>query len=194
LGYSTQMIGKIRGKLVEIENNIGLIETESGVFYQVYLLPRLLTSSTLNSLIEIYTYLEVREDALNLYGFATKDEYHIFKNLLTVSGIGAKTAFSIISFLTIDEIIKAIKENNVDTLAVVPRLGKKTAAKIIIELSQKLKKDFNFDNLYLSEEDKAVIDTLITLGYKASEAKKIFAKIPKNLSLEEKIKWALKNK
>jgi len=188
------MIGKIRGKLVEIENNIGLIETESGVFYQVYLLPRLLTSSTLNSLIEIYTYLEVREDALNLYGFATKDEYHIFKNLLTVSGIGAKTAFSIISFLTIDEIIMAIKENNVDTLAVVPRLGKKTAAKIIIELSQKLKKDFNFDNLYLSEEDKAVIDTLITLGYKASEAKKIFAKIPKNLSLEEKIKWALKNK
>ena len=188
------MIGKIRGKLVEIENNIGLIETESGVFYQVYLLPRLLTSSTLNSLIEIYTYLEVREDALNLYGFATKDEYHIFKNLLTVSGIGAKTAFSIISFLTIKEIIDAISQNNIDALAVVPRLGKKTAAKIILELAQKLKKDFNFSNLYLSEDDKIIIDTLVALGYKTQEAKNIFVKIPKNLSLEEKIKWALKNK
>jgi len=188
------MIGKIKGKLAEIDGNIGLIETGSGVFYQVYLPPRLLKSFALNSSINIYTYLEVKEDALNLYGFSTKEEYQIFKNLLTVSGVGAKTAFSIISFLTIKEIIDAINQNNVEALAIVPRLGKKTAAKIIIELSQKLKKDFNFANLYFSEEDKTVIDTLITLGYKASEAKKIFAKIPKSLSLEQKIKWALKNK
>jgi Holliday junction DNA helicase RuvA len=188
------MIGKIRGKLVEIENNIGLIETESGVFYQVHLSPRLIKSFPLNSLVKIYTYLEVKENALNLYGFTTKEEYQIFKNLLTVSGVGAKTAFSVISFLTIQEIINAISQNNIDALAIVPRLGKKTAAKIILELSQKLKKEFTFSNLYLSEDDKMIIDTLVALGYKTQEAKNIFVKIPKNLSFEEKIKWALKNK
>jgi len=188
------MISKIKGKLVEVENNIGLIETQSGVFFQVYLSPRLIKSFPLNSLVEIYTYLEVKEDALNLYGFTNKEEYQIFKNLLTVSGVGAKTAFSVISFLTIKEIIDGINQNNINTFAVVPRLGKKTAAKIILELSQKLKKEFNFSNLYLSEDDKMIIDTLVTLGYKTHEAKNIFLKIPKNLSFEEKIKWALKNR
>jgi len=188
------MIGKIKGKLVEVENNIGLIETQNGVSYQVYLSPRLIKSFPLNSLVEIYTYLEVKEDSLNLYGFITKDEYQIFKDLLTVSGVGAKTAFSIISFLTIKDIVNAITQNNINALLVVPRLGKKTAAKIILELSQKLKKEFSFSNLYLSEDDQIIIDTLVALGYKTNEAKNIFIKIPKNLSFEEKIKWALKNK
>jgi len=188
------MIGRIRGKLIEIDGNIGLIETAGGIFYQVHLSPRLLKSFNLNSSIDVYTYLEVKEDALNLYGFSSKDEYQIFKNLLTVSGVGAKTAFSIISFLNIKEIIDAINQNNIEALAIVPRLGKKNAAKIILELSQKLKKDFIFSNFCLSEDDKIIIDTLVALGYKTQEAKKIFIKIPKNLSLEEKIKWALRNK
>jgi len=188
------MIGKIKGKLVEIEDNLGLIETSSGVFYQVYLSPNFIKKYPLDSLVEVYTFLEVKEDTLNLYGFESKKEYQFFLSLLSVSGVGAKTAFSVISFLTVDEIVKAVKENNLEVLAQVPRLGEKTAAKIILELSQKLKKEVDLSNLYLSDEDKTVIDTLITLGYKPAFAKKIFAKIPKNLSLEEKIKWALKNK
>jgi len=188
------MIGKIKGKLVELTENFGLIETNGGVFYQIYLTPNFIKKYSINADVEVYTFLEVKEDALNLYGFENKEKYQFFLNLLTVSGVGAKTAFSVVSFLTVEEIIKAVKENNIEILAQVPRLGKKTAAKIILELSQKLKKDFSFDNLYLSEEDKTVIDTLVALGYKMTEAKKIFAKIPKNLSLEEKIKWALKNK
>jgi len=188
------MIGKIKGKLVELTENFGLIETSGGVFYQIYLTPNFIKKYPINTNVEVYTFLEVKEDALNLYGFETRKEHQFFLNLLTVSSVGAKTAFSVISFLTVDEIIKAVQENNIEMLAQVPRLGKKTAAKIILELSQRLKKDFTLANLYLSDEDKMVIDTLIALGYKAVEAKKIFAKIPKNLSLEEKIKWALKNK
>jgi len=188
------MIGKIKGKLVEIENNLGLIETSSGVFYQVYLAPNFIKKYPTHSLVEVYTFLEVKENGVNLYGFESKKEHQFFLSLLSVPGVGAKTAFLIISFLTVEEIIKAVKENNVEILAQVPRLGKKTAAKIILELSQKLKKDFSFVNLYLSDDDKALIDTLIALGYKPSEAKKIFVKIPKNLSLEDKVKLALKNK
>jgi len=188
------MIGKIKGRLVEIEKNLGLIETSCGVFYQVYLSSNFIKKHPLNSLVEVYTFLEVREDALNLYGFESKKEYQFFLILFSVSGVGAKTAFSVISFLNVEDIIKSVKENNIEVLAQVPRLGKKTAAKIMLEISQKLKKDVDLSNLYLSDEDKTVIDTLITLGYQPSFAKKIFAKIPKNLSLEEKIKWALKNK
>jgi len=188
------MIGKIKGKLVEIENNLGLIETTGGVFYQVNLSPRLIKTFKLNSLIEVYTYLEVKENALNLYGFLTKEEYQIFTNLLTVSGVGAKTAFSIISFLTVKEVLEAVTKNDVEALTIVPKLGKKTAAKIILELSQKFKKKFSFSNLYISEEDKMVIDTLVALGYKASEAKEVFRRIPKNLSFEDKVKWALKKR
>jgi len=188
------MIGKIKGKLVEIEENLGLIETPSGVFYQVHLPPSFIKKHPLESLVEVYTFLEVKEDALNLYGFGSKKEYQFFLSLISVSGVGAKMAFSVISFLTVDEVIKAIKENNLEVIAQVPKLGKKTAAKIILELSQKFKKEPNLSYLYLSDEDKTVIDTLITLGYQPAFAKKIFIKIPKNLSLEEKIKWALKNK
>jgi len=188
------MIGKIKGKLVEIEENLALIETSCGIFYQVYLSPNFIKKHPLKSLVEVYTFLEVKEDGLNLYGFESKKEYQFFLSLISVSGVGTKMAFSVISFLNVEEAVKAVKENNLEVLAQVPRLGKKTATKIILELSQKLKKDIDFSSLYLSDEDKTVIDTLVTLGYQPTLAKKIFAKIPKNLSLEEKIKWALKNK
>lgn len=188
------MIGKLKGKLVEIDNNIGLIETSGGVFYEVFLTPYLISLTSLNSPINLYTYLQVREDALILFGFQTKKEHEFFKLLLTVPGVGPKTAYSVISFTKIDEVYAAVKENNVDYFTRIPGLGKKTAMKIILELSQKIKSEFNLQNMYLSEDDKIVVDALVSLGYKSIEAKKLLQKIPKNLSIEEKIKHALKSK
>src|SRR3990167_6272911 len=118
------MIGKLKGKLVEIDRNIGLIETSGGVFYQVFL-PNSLTSSTsLDTPIEIYTYLQVRDDALVLFGFGTKQQHDFFLLLLTVSGVGPKTAFTVISALKTEEIIQAVTSNEVDALTKVPGLGK----------------------------------------------------------------------
>ncbi len=188
------MIGKIKGKLVEIEGNVGLIETSSGVFYQVFLTPYLISLYNKQNNLEIYTYLQVKEDTLILFGFENKNQYTFFKLLLTVSGVGPKTAFNIISFFDINDLNNAIKNNDVGFLSRVPGLGKKTAAKIILELSTKLKTEFEFKNLVLSEDDKTVVDALISLGYKSNEAKIIVNQIPKNLSIEEKIKIALKNK
>ncbi len=188
------MIGKIKGKLVELEGNVGLIETSSGVFYQVFLTPYLISLYNKENDLEIYTYLQVKEDTLILFGFENKNQYTFFKLLLTVSGVGPKTAFNIISFFDINDLNNAIKNNDVDFLSRVPGLGRKTAAKIILELSPKLKTEFEFKNILLSEEDKTVVDALISLGYKSDEAKKIVNQIPKNLSVEEKIKTALKNK
>lgn len=185
------MIGKIKGKLIEVEQNVGLIETASGLSYNVYLTPTLLSSFHPPSSISVYTYLQVREDALVLFGFESKDQYKLFENLLTVPGVGPKTAYNVISFSKINELIQAVKENNIDYFTKIPGLGKKTAMKIILELSVKLKQEFSLEKMYLSEDDKLVVDALVSLGFKSFDAKKILQSIAKNLSVEDKIKKAL---
>lgn len=187
------MIGKLKGTLSELEGNIGLIETSGGVFYNVFLTPDFIKDHLPSSKVEIYTYLQVREDALVLFGFKTHQEYDFFKLLLTVSGVGPKTAFSVISFIKIDELISAVRGNNIDTITQVPGLGRKTAMKIILELSTKLKSEFDMKNMVMSEEDKTAIEALVSLGFKSYDAKKILSKLPKNLSVEEKIKQALRS-
>lgn len=188
------MIGKLKGKLVEVDGNTGLIETSGGVFYQVFLPPSLLPSSIINhpSSIEIYTYLQVRDDALVLFGFGTKQQHDFFLLLLSVSGVGPKTAFTVISALKTEEIIQAVTSNEVDVLTKVPGLGRKTAMKIILELSTKFKSGFDMKNMILSDDDQTVISALVSLGYKSYDAKKIVSKLPKNLTVEEKIKEALR--
>src|SRR3989338_119221 len=182
------MIGKIKGKLVEIDGNLGLIETSGGVYYHVYLTPSILKQNKEKPEIEVFTYLQVRDDALILFGFNNKQEYDFFKLLLAVPGVGPKTAFSIISFSKIDELTRAVKENNSDYFSQVPGLGKKTAFKIILELSHKFDTDFKLEKMFLTEDDKTVVDALISLGFRSNEAKKIIMQLPKNLALEEKIK------
>lgn len=186
------MIGKLKGKLVEVDKNIGLIETSGGVFYQVFLTPSLISLMPPNSPIELYTYLQVRADALILFGFETKQQSDFFKLLLTVSGVGPKTAFSVISHISLDLLVKSVQSNDVNAFTQVPGLGRKTAMKIILELSSRLSIDFDMKNMILSDEDKTVIEALVSLGYKSFDAKKIISKLPKNLSVEEKIKDALK--
>ncbi len=186
------MIGKIKGTLIELDNNAGLIETLGGISYHVYLPSFLISTIEPPTPIEVYTYLQVREDTLTLFGFPTKKHLDLFKMLLTVPNVGPKTAFSIISFCQIDQLINAIKENNNYFFTQIPGLGKKTGMKIILELAPKLKSEFELEKMHLSEEDKTVIEALVSLGVKTNEAKKALSQLPKNLSLEEKIKKALK--
>jgi Holliday junction DNA helicase RuvA len=136
--------------------------------------------------------LQVREDALVLFGFETKKEYDMYSLLLSVSGVGPKTAFSVISVVSVDDLLEAIKDNNIDYFKKVPGLGTKTAMKIILELSQKLKEEFKMEKMYLSDDDKTVVDALVSLGFKSQEAKTILQKIPKNLSVEERIREGIK--
>lgn len=187
------MIGKLKGKLVEVNGNVGLIETSGGVFYQVYLPPSLSSNIKNLSSIELYTYLQVRDDALVLFGFETKQQHDFFKLLLTVSGVGPKTAFNVISFVQLDQLVQFVQSNDVDAFTKVPGLGRKTAMKIILELSTKLKSDFDMSKMVLSDDDQTVVSALVSLGYKSYEAKKLVSKLPKNLSVEEKIKEALSN-
>ena len=186
------MIGKLKGKLVEVDANVGLIETSGGVFYQVYLPPSLSSKIQHLSSIELFTYLQVRDDALVLFGFETKAQHDFFLLLLTVSGVGPKTAFSVISNIKLDQLVQLVQSNDVAGFTKVPGLGRKTAMKIILELSTKLKSDFDMSKMVLSDDDQTAVSALVTLGYKSFEAKKLVSKLPKNLSVEEKIKEALK--
>lgn len=185
------MIGKIKGKLIDIEGNKGLIETTSGLSYEVFLVPSIIKNNILGKNIEIFTQLIVREDSQTLYGFVDKSEINIFKMLLSISGIGPKVAYGVISFSNPDDLISAVKNNDVDFFTRVPGLGKKTALKIVVELSGKLETGFSIAKVYMSEEDKLVLDALVSLGFKTEEAKKIMTNIPKNITVEEKIKKAL---
>ena len=154
------MIGKLKGKLVEVDKNVGLIETSGGVFYQVFLPTSLTTPKFLNSPVELYTYLQVHDDALVLFSFETKQQHDFFLLLLTVSGVGPKTAFTVISALKIEEIVRAVTSNEVDALKV-PGLGRKTAMKIILELSSKLKSDFDMNKMVLSDDDQTAVSALV---------------------------------
>ena len=188
------MIGKIKGTLSEIAGNVGLIETPSGLSYQVYLTPVVLATKKTGQKIELYTYLQVRDDAFVLFGFETRREYELLVMLLTASGVGPKTAFPVVSFSKFEELREAVRHNNVDYFTRVPGLGKKTSMKIILELSARLDSDFDLEKMFLSENDKTVIDALISLGFKTGEAHATLSKIPRELGIEDKIKFALKTK
>lgn len=185
------MIGRIKGTLVEVDGNVGLIETMSGLSYEVFLPPSLF-AHPVNAPLELETHLQVRDDAHILFGFKDKKDKGLFKLLLSVSGVGPKTAFQVTSYTGSDELVSAVQTNDVAYFSKIPGLGKKTAMKIILELSQKLKSEFDMQKMNLSDEDKTVIDALMALGYKSQEAKQAISKIPKELSIEEKIKEALK--
>lgn len=186
------MIGKIKGKLVEVEGNVGLIETSGGVFYNIFLPPSLLSLSFNEKVIEVYTYLHVRDDALILFGFKEKKEYDFFKLLLSVSGVGPKTAYSVISYTKVDQLLNAVKNNDLSYFSKIPGLGKKTAMKIILELSQKLDQEFKLEKMYLSDDDKTFISALVSLGFKNHEANELLNKVPKELTLEEKIREGIR--
>lgn len=186
------MIGKISGILSELDGNIGLIDTKSGLSYNVYLPASLLASQGIGKPLSLYTYLQVREDAQILFGFETKEAYKLFLMLLTVPGVGPKTAFSIISVTSVQDLVDAIRKNNVSFLTTIPGLGKKTAMKILLELAQKLNSEFSLTAMNISEEDKSVIDVLQSLGFKAAEAKKVLQKLPSSATLEEKIRQAIR--
>jgi len=185
------MIGKVIGIIIEINKNVGLIQTDSGICFEMFLTPRLMSYNKLNSPVEIYSYLQVRDDAFVLFGFENKNEKDFFKLLLTVPGVGPKTAYNIISLSNVDEIIDATRKNDLNYFTKIPGLGKKTGLKIILELSQKLKTEFKFQDTVLSEDDKTVVDALVSLGYKVQEAKTLISGLPKNLSVEQRIKKAL---
>lgn len=185
------MIGKLKGSLTEVDGSEGIIMTSAGVGYRVYLSPALLSLVPPRE-VEIYTYHQVREDAHILYGFETKQQYQFYTLLLTVDGVGPKTAFTVISHLSPAQIFEAVRANDVNSLTKVSGLGKKTATKIILELSSKFKTGFDLEKVKQVEVDEEAVMALQALGYTKADAKDMLKNIDASLPLTDKIRSVLK--
>jgi len=187
------MIGKIKGILTEIEGNTGLIETSSGVFYRVHLTNRFLYSIQLPKAIEVYTYHHIREDTQQLFGFEYNTEYRLFEFLLSVPGIGPKSAFHIISVAKPEEIVHAIRENDRTFFTKIKGLGKKTALKIILELSSKFDSEFIFEpEIPLTPDEQTVVGALVSLGFDKKKSRDMLSQVSDETSIEDKIKQSIK--
>lgn len=187
------MIALLKG-ILELRNDPTLIIDVNGVGYKVLASRSVLSHAKLGEHIKVFTYTHVREDILELFGFSTIQDLKLFELLISVSGVGPKTAIGIFSFGSSHEIITAITSGNVQFFTSVPRLGKKNAQKIIIELKSKIGSTHDLDLETIEggkEED--VLTALRTFGFSTKEALDAVkavngeAKTP-----EEKIRLALK--
>lgn len=187
------MIGTLKGKIEYREDPVLIIDV-NGVGYRV-----LVSSGVLSKIngtgesIKLYTHTHVREDLLELYGFIEPQDLKLFKYLISVSGIGCKTALAIYSVGGRKEIIQAIVENDVAFFTSVPRLGKKNSQKIIIELKNKLGGVGDIDLSQDGSETQEVISALKNFGFTPLEARAALKALKgAGETVGEKVRLALK--
>ena len=185
------MIAQLTGTVIRNRSNPLVIDVH-GVGYAVSVPQKLLTQLAIGTTATVFTHTHVREDALLLFGFGTEEEIVYFELLLTVSGVGPKTALLVID-RGVDAIRKAIVSGDVDFFMAIPRLGKKNAQKIIIELKHKLGSTTDLDLTREDELDgKQITDALISMGFDRKEAREALKKLPADGTIEYKMKYALK--
>lgn len=183
------MIGMLRGKIVSTIDSSLIIDV-SGVGYKVSVPKSLLNKN--QSEITVFTHTHVREDLLELYGFDSLEDLKLFELLISVSGVGCKSALGVFSLGKRGEIIKAVQTADAAFFTSVPRLGKKNAQKIIIELKNKLG---GTEDIVLLDNpiDVDVVEALKSFGFTEKEASLAIRKVDNDsLSAPEKIKAALK--
>ena len=187
------MIGSVRGKVILKDGNYLIVEA-SGVGYRILVSSKVFLKTKPEETAMFYTYTHVREDEISLFGFTEAEDLKLFENLIGVSGIGPKTAMSIFSVLTRQEVINAVMKGDTGSFSGIPRLGTKNAQKIIIELKNKLGEGGSLDlNAVIGEADNEVIEALIGFGFTRREVGEALRKIDQNVSTsEERIKFALK--
>lgn len=187
------MIGSLSGKVTYRDSSQCLVDVH-GVGYSVFVPTTIAATIDLGATIQVYTHLHVREDLLELYGFTNVADLKLFKHLISVSGIGCKTALGIFTVGSRADILQAISTGNTAFFTPVPRLGKKNAQKIIIDLKNKLGGDGDIDLSVDTQENDAVLAALQTFGYSISEAHGALRALgEKGSSVEEKVKLALKH-
>jgi Holliday junction DNA helicase RuvA len=146
------------------------------------------------STVTLYTHLYVREDIISLYGFATGRELALFDQLITVSGIGPKVALALLTALNADQITTGIISGNADLLSQVPGIGKKTAARIILDLKSKLEKGWDGEVIAaVTDSDSDAVSALTGLGYSIREAAQALSAIAQteDMSVEDRVRLAL---
>lgn len=192
------MIAYLKGKLVIKSVDYIVIDVQ-GIGYKVYMSKTAIDKLEEEKEIKIYTYLKVREDDISLFGFNTLEELNMFELLISVGGIGAKSAIVILSNITPSKFALAVITSDVNTLKKLQGIGPKTAQRIILELKDKIKTEEAIENQentikqeeQIQEDMEELIQALQVLGYRRYEINNILPKI-KEETLEDRIKEALK--
>lgn len=200
------MIGYIKGILEEVEEQSVIVDNH-GIGYRIFVPSNAFSGAVrTGEEVKLFTYLHVKEDAMQLYGFLTRDDLQIFKLLLGVSGIGPKAGLGILSGLTADELRFAVLADDAATIAKAPGVGKKTAQKLILELKDKLNLEEAFEKKLANTEakvevaagneeaSKEAVQALVALGYPSAEALRAVKRVENAASMEteEILKAALK--
>ena len=192
------MITQLQGKLVE-KNPTHVVIDCHGVGYFVNISLNTYSALPEGEAIKLYTYLQIKEDAHTLYGFLTKAEREVFVLLLSVSGVGASTARTMLSSLTAAHVRSAIINGDVATIQAVKGIGAKTAQRVVLDLKDKMLKLQDFEEVHfntLNTNKEEALAALEVLGFVRKQAEKVVDTIIKSnseeLSVEEIIKQALK--
>ncbi len=177
------MIAYLRGKLLSKHPNQAVVET-AGVGYEVNIsVPTFSELPVLGSEIALHIYTHVREDVIALYGFLRSAEKRLFEKLITVSGIGPKLAITILSGMAADEMIRAIRGNDLARLTRIPGIGKKTAERMVLELRDKLPEIAGSSAPAappMSAVEEDVLSALVNLGYQRAAAEKALSGAAQN--------------
>ncbi len=185
------MIGSITGNISHKGTGYIILAT-GGVGYKVFITPLLMPTLKVSQELSLVVLTYVREDQITLYGFSTLPELEFFEMLLTVSGVGPKSALGIMSLAAIDMIKSAIVSEDPSVFTKVSGIGRKTAERVIVELKGKLKDEAS--SAPVAREHSDALDALIALGYREQEARDALKSVPKDTAnLQDKIKIALKS-
>lgn len=193
------MFAYINGKIVDKANNYVIIDN-NGIGYKIFMSQTAIENmKDIGEAQKVFTYYHVREDNISLYGFLSNEELRMFELLLSVSGIGAKSAIQILASITPSSFALAVISNDISKIVKIPGIGKKTAERMILELKDKLKteqavsKDEKIiEAIHEDEKDNEAITALQVLGYTRKEIEKSLKNIDtQDLRVEEIIRKAL---
>ncbi len=195
------MIGYLKGKIIELSPEVALMVSSSGVGFEVNV-----SGSAYEKLYgktegEVYTYMQVKEDGITLFGFSSLEEKSMFLKLISVSGVGPKMGIAVLSSLSAGDVAAAIATNDIKRLSAVKGMGKKTAERIILELREKVSAtEFSAQTaggapVMPSVGDDDAIVALMTLGFTRSESEKAILRAKQNgaTEIEDVIRFALQS-
>lgn len=197
------MISYIKGELAEVAAGKVIVDV-GGIGYLIFMSNESISLlGTVGEEVKIHTYLNVKEDAMQLFGFLTRDDLEIFRLLIAVSGIGPKGGLSILSVLSPDDLRFAVISKDVKAISAAPGIGRKTAEKLIIELADKVRLEDTLttdepalDNITGAAGDviSEAVQALVALGYGNTEAMRAVKKVPlaADTTVEEVLKQSLK--
>ncbi len=188
------MIGRLTGTLLEKQPPLVLLDVQ-GVGYEVNVpMSTFYTLPDTGEVIILHTYLVVREDVHLLFGFATGTERQAFRQLVKISGVGARTALAVLSGLSVSDLYQAVVDQDSRQIIQVPGIGKRTAERLLLELRDKLSSDMIGTDGHASSSkvNNDVLNALLALGYNEREASWAIKKLSLDISVSEGIREALK--